>query len=70
LKLTGIDQAKVWVSGNEISLNKGTGATDLSVGKQWVNLVFDREKAASGSLMVLIEDGKANSAQSQIIVGQ
>ena len=70
LKLTGIDQAKVWVSGKEISLNKGTGATDLSVGKQWVNLVFDREKAASGSLMVLIEDGKANSAQSQIIVGQ
>ncbi|AKP53399.1 PVC-type heme-binding CxxCH protein [Cyclobacterium amurskyense] len=70
LKLTGVDQAKVWVSGKEISLNKGTGATNLSVGKQWVNIVFDRDKAASGSLMILIEDGKANSAQSQIIVGQ
>lgn len=69
LKLTGIDRAKVWVSGKEIPLNKGTGATNLSVGKQWVNIAFDREKAVSGSLKVLIEDGKANSAQSQVIVG-
>ena len=69
MKLTGVDQAKVWVSGKEISINNGTGATNLSVGKQWVNIVFDREKVASGSLKVLIEDGKANSSQSQIIVG-
>ncbi|EPR68170.1 PVC-type heme-binding CxxCH protein [Cyclobacterium qasimii] len=70
LKLTGVDQAKVWVSGNEISLNKGTGATNLSVGKQWVNIAIDREKADEGSLKVLIIDGEANSAQSQVIVGQ
>jgi putative heme-binding domain-containing protein len=70
LKLTGVDQAKVWVSGKEIFFDNGTGTTNLNVGKQWVNIAIDREKAGLGSLKVLIEDGKANSAQSQVIVGQ
>ena len=70
MKLTGVDQAKVWVSGKEISLNKGTGATNLNVGKQRVNIAFDRVKASAGSIKVLIIDGNANSAQSQVIVGQ
>ncbi len=68
-KLTGIDQAKIWVSGKEVSLNKGVGATNLKVGKQWVNIAIDRKKALSGSLKVSIIDGKANSAQSQVILG-
>ena len=68
-KLTGVDQAKVWVSGKEVSLNKGVAATNLKVGKQWVNIAFDRKKALSGSLKLSIIDGKANSAQSQVIVG-
>ena len=70
LKLTGVEQAKVWIGTKEITLSKGIGSAKVSAGKQWVNIAFAREKAGNGSFKILIMDGKSNSAQSQLIVGQ
>jgi putative heme-binding domain-containing protein len=69
LKLEGVDQAKVWIGDQEMALSGSLGKLKVATGKQWINIIFSRNKVENGSLEVLITDNIPNSAQSQLMVG-